>query len=61
MSSGTRHRALSAALAAFVGLAVVSGLAGCTSAEISQIDRRPIPPIDHEVPEHLETATFALG
>jgi len=20
-----------------------------------------VPPIDHEVPEHLETATFALG
>ena len=31
------------------------------SAENAPAESRPIPPIDTQVPAHLETATFAVG
>lgn len=61
MRPGLRGKKMTLALGVLAAAVVVSGLIGCTRADAPQADRRPVPPIDLEVPERLETATFAMG
>lgn len=56
-----RPRRSAATLAALAVLVIALCLGGCAPGDTEVVTSRPVPPIDLEVPDQLETATFALG